>query len=250
MEEVVAYRAAHHVASALFRELTPEQLEAPCPQCPAWTIRDVVCHHVHIFTVCVEMGWTDDIDAMVQGAVSEPDPDLKAAATRRRDEWCQSGVDALRNETFDAVLATWDDALLRAYGGDGEMVTDLSVHLADIEEAIGVQRSRTEGFNVAALWHYGSFLTNHLRGRGVETVRLVGTSPTVICGDLLSPHVVTGTTYELLRTITGRRSRAEADRVINWNTTPEQTRLIFPFYDWLDQDSDMSAFRDEGAAAT
>lgn len=237
MDEMVAYRAAHHVAATLFEELSPEQLHTRCPQCPAWTIRDVICHHVHVFIESVDGGWTDDVTAMVNAAAMEPDPDLKADATRRRDDWCQSGVDALHDEPLDAVLEKWRQAISRAIDDDGEMVTDLSVHLADIEEAIGIDRSRTEGFLTAAIWHYGYFLTDHLRARGVETVRLRGTAPTVICGDLLSPHEVTGSTYELLRTITGRRSRAEADRLLNWNTTPERTRSIFPFYDWLDRDS-------------
>jgi hypothetical protein len=237
VEEMVAYRAAHHVASSLFRELTPEQLEAPCPQCPAWTIREVVCHHVHLFMTSVDGGYTADIAADVTAAVSEPNPDLKDAATKRRDAWIQCGVEVLRDEPFGRVLSMWDDATLRANRGHGAWVTDLSVHLGDIEEAIGVQRSHNEAFNLAALWHYGSFLTVHLRGRGVETVRLLGTSPTVICGDLDSPHVVTGSTYELVRTITGRRRRDEADRLIDWDTTPERTRLIFPVYDWLERAS-------------
>jgi uncharacterized protein (TIGR03083 family) len=245
VEKMVAYRAAHHVATSLLTELAPEQLDAQCPQCPGWTVQDVVCHHVHVFTACVDGGWTDEVDAIVNAAIVEPDPELKAAATRRRDDWIQRGVEALRSEPFDVVLARWDDALSRAADDDGDMVTDLAVHLGDIEEALGVQRSRAEGFNVAALWYYGSFLTDHLRGRGVETVRLHGSSPTVVCGDLRSPHVVTGSTYELLRTITGRRSRAEADRVIDWNTTPERTRLILPVYDWLEHDSTAVEFGGE-----
>lgn len=234
LDDMVDYRAAHQVASAMFRGLTPDQLATPCPQCPGWTVRDVVCHHVHIFIADVDGEWTDEILADVQAAAVEPDPGAKAAAAQRRDAWIQRGVDALSNQPFDEVLSHWDDAVRRGEGDAGFNVTDLAVHLGDVGEALDAPRPDDAELNAAALERYGSFLTEHLLGRGVATVRLEGTDPAVVCGDLRSPHVITGSTYELLRVVTGRRSRAEADRLIDWGTTPEETRLIFPIYDWLE----------------
>lgn len=39
---------------------------------------------------------------------------------------------------------------------------------------------------------------------------------------------LTGTSYDLLRTIGSRWTRAEADRVIDWGNTPDATRGMLP----------------------
>lgn len=66
---------------------------------------------------------------------------------------------------------------------------------------------------------------------------LVGCRPEFEGGDSESPHQVSGTVYELLRTVVSRRSRAEAEQALNWGSTPEATRQAFTVYGWLDEDS-------------
>ena len=46
--------------------------------------------------------------------------------------------------------------------------------------------------------------------------------------------VVRGDTYDLVRCLVGRRSRAQADAVLNWGDTTEETREHFAIYGWND----------------
>lgn len=117
------------------------------------------------------------------------------------------------------------------------------MHLGDIQEALGIEVERTGEFLRGALARYCWALNEHLRGQGLEGVAIIGTAPHFEGGELTSSHRVSGTSYELLRAITGRRSRAEADRVLSWGSTPEAIRDVLPIYDWLETDSGASARR-------
>ena len=230
------YRSGMTAMTDLVGRLDDDQLLVPCPQCPGWTIRDVVAHVVHVFGERIG-GWPEPIATDVFDAAMHPDRAVKNAAATRRDEWIEAGVDAFRPRPFSDVLAAWDTAAAEADEVMWTLVTDLAVHLADIEEALAVAGTRDNAHVAAALGRYSWVCNEHLSNRTLPTVAIIGTDPEFEGGDLDSSHRVTGTTYELLRTITGRRSRREADRALDWGTTPEPVRTVLPIYDWLDTDS-------------
>lgn len=237
MDPETAYRDGYRVTRELLRGLEHRELSLPCPQCPGWSVRDVVAHHVHIFVERTNGSVPKEIAAAIFDAARASDHAVKLAASRRRDAWIERGVESFRPQPFASVLAAWESAMERANDNSWTSVGDLAVHIGDIEEALGVDGSRENAVVVAALRRYGSTLTDHLRGQGVDTVVLVGSRPAYEGGDPESPHRVSGRAYELLRVITGRRSRAEADQALDWGSTPKATRQVFPIYDWLTAES-------------
>lgn len=236
MDRKIAYQECYRVVHELFNGLGERELLQPCPQCPAWSLRDVLAHHVHVFSERIK-GWPEEFAVDVAAALTDPDPEVKLKAAQRRDNWIERGVESFRNQPFASVLTAWDQAMEQAGDNDWMMVADLAVHIGDIEEALGENRSRESGFLVAALSQYAMRLAQSLDGLGLETVRLIGSCPKFEGGDAQSPHEVSGPTYELLRALLGRRSRSEAEQALNWGTTPEAIRQVFAVYGWLEEDS-------------
>lgn len=238
MELRSAYAEGYRDGRAYLEGMSEQQLLTACPQCPGWTIRDVIAHHVHILTVRVIGGWPSDVSADIRAAAIEPNRAVKAAAAKRRDDWIEAGVSAFKEAPFKNVLTAWDETVRAMDEEAAGLVTDFAVHLGDVEEALGSTELRENLCMAAALWRYANAIhIDYLRGLSLDTVSITGHSPPATAGDTASTHTISGSTYELLRAITGRRSRAESDRVLDWGTTPEATRAVFPIYDWLDTDS-------------
>ncbi len=234
----LAYAEGYRVGRAYLEGLSEPQLLMDCPQCPGWTLRDVVAHHVHILTVRASDGWPSDVSADIRAAAIEPSRAIKAAAAKRRDDWIEAGVEVFRSVPFKAVLTAWDETVRAMDEEAASLVTDLGVHLGDVEEALGSTELRENPCMAAAMWRYANAIhIDYLRGLGLDTVSITGHAPETAAGDAASTHTISGSTYELLRALTGRRSRAESERVLNWGTTPEATREVFPIYDWLETDS-------------
>ncbi len=274
MDRKMVYQECYRVVRELFSGLGERDLLSPCPQCPGWSLRDVLAHHAHVFSERIK-GWPEEFAADTVTALIDPNPEIKLKAARRRDEWIERGVESFRTQPFASVLTAWDRAMEQA--GDSDwIVADLAVHVGDIEEALDVEGSRESDFVVVALSQYGKQelrkaykicpeartlalpwarqeladrflikisgsllmrLAQSLDGLGLETVKLIGSRPKFEGGDAQSPHQVRETVYELLRTLTGRRSRAEAEQALDWGATPEAARQVFAVYGWLDEDS-------------
>ncbi|MDY7101061.1 MAG: hypothetical protein S0880_07720 [Actinomycetota bacterium] len=232
-----AYVEGYEAGRSYLERLDDTHLSAPCPQCPAWTVRDTAAHHVHVLTEWGTDGWPEEVLALVRSSAVEADTEAKAEATRRRDAWTEAGVESFRWRPFGDVLEAWDRAVESMPDAAGVLVTDLSCHLGDIEEALGTDELREHPVMAAGLDRYSWLLGQHLEGRGAEPVALVGHRPDIVAGAPDAEHRITGSSYELLRAVTGRRSRAEADRALDWGSTPERTRAVLPIYDWLDADS-------------
>jgi uncharacterized protein (TIGR03083 family) len=167
-----AYRDLRLRVIVLLRDRPDEVLEQIAPATPQWRVRDIVAH---LGGVC------DDIaHGNMDGVATEP--------------WTQTQVQKRREWSFDRVLDDWSEhasvvePMLNGIGQPiGQMVFDAWTHEQDVRGALGEPGAR-EGAAVEIAWDW-FVATNGSAGARVATVR--------------------ASRYELLRAITGRRSRAQ-----------------------------------------
>jgi hypothetical protein len=167
------------------------------PACPAWTVHDLLAHQVHQLRAAGDGSFPLE-DAMT--AIRAEDRSERAAARQRQERWIRDGVRRLRARTPSVLVDDWDDACRQSDPAiRAALVPDIVVHLFDL---FGVTRSRElrdDPMVAEALAFWAS--------------QLPGPIPEEMDDD-----------FELLRVITGRRSREQA----RW--APERVAL----YGWRD----------------
>jgi uncharacterized protein (TIGR03083 family) len=166
------YRELRLRVTELLCDRPDDVLEQVAPATPEWRVRDIVAH---LGGVC------DDI---AHG-------NMNGVAT---DRWTQAQVDKRRGWPFDQVLDDWSEhasvvePMLNGIGQPiGQMVFDAWTHEQDVRGALGEPGAR-DGAAADIAWEW-FVTTNGSVGERVATVR--------------------ASRYELLRAITGRRSRAQ-----------------------------------------
>ena len=216
MDRVTRYKLAKRRMADVVRSLSDDELGAVCPACPAWSIRDVVAHHVHAAGV-----YTDG-NAPLENLIGfmEPDAAKRAAAGVIRDDWTESGVLERRGVPMGDLLDEWKGVVRRMDTGDDVSLFDLVVHLGDVVEALGDRGAiDTDLAEVALRTCYEFALTRRLAAIG-ESMVLVCSDTGLRVGASPGAAVVRGSLYELHRTLAGRRTRAEADAALDWGTAP------------------------------
>lgn len=228
MDEIALYRRSKQRMTDVVRSLSDDELATRCPACPAWSIRDVVAHHVHFAGAFVDGAVPAEAS---QGFVAV-DAATRSAAGVVRDEWTEAGVEERRGMSLDEVLDEWKGVVKRIGPGALAVVFDSIVHLGDVVEALGDRRGvDTELAEYAIHTCYERALTGRLLVLGemvvlscAETGIRIGTYPNAV--------EVRGSTNELLRTLAGRRTRDEADAALDWGSTSDELRDRFPVYGW------------------
>ena len=222
------YKLAKRRMVDVVRSLSEDQLDAVCPACPAWSIRDVLAHHVHAAGV-----YTDG-DAPPENLIGfmEPDVAKRSAAGVVRDAWTEAGVMERRGVPTSDLLDEWNGVVRRMDTGDDVSLFDLIVHLGDVVEALGDRGGVDSDLaEVALRTCYEFALTRRLAAIG-EAMVLVCSDTGLRVGTFPGAAVVRGSMYELQRTLAGRRSRVEADAALDWGTAPAEARELFAVYPW------------------
>jgi len=205
-----AYHEVRVDVTELLRSQSETQLDTIAPATPEWRVRDIAAH---LAGVC------DDIVAGNMAGVAS-------------DEWTAAHVAKRADWTTDRLLADWDahatvvEGQMNALGpGIGQMVFDAFTHQQDIRGALGQPGGRESPATAIAF----DWITTTLQApadvsRDDPTLRppihLVTEAGDV---DIVGPPG-DGTTlrvsrYEFLRTITGRRSRAQIE-AMDWDGAP------------------------------
>lgn len=188
-------RARAHFIAALER-CQPAQV---VPACPGWTVHDLLAHQVHQLHGALSGSFPID-DALA--AIMSTDPRPRAAARERQDEWTRAGIDRLRGRSLSSLVDQWDalceqsDPAVR-----GALVPDLVVHLFDLLGVVPSRELRDDPMVEEALTFWK------------------GCAP--------GAHAVPEQdAFELLRVLTGRRSKEQAPwapddlAVYGWRRTP------------------------------
>jgi len=164
----------------------------PVPACPVWEVADLMGHVVGV-------------------AADIASGNLAGAAT---DEWTEAQVRARRGSEPQALLEEWSrvaPGIEAALGPSGaQAVFDLATHEHDLRSALrrpGARRS--DAVEVAVGWLAG-WLPRRLEGAAGALVVEAGERRIEVEGPG-QPTVLVLSPFELLRSVTGRRSRRQLE---------------------------------------
>jgi len=194
-----------------------EDLEAIAPATPDWRARDLLAH---LGGVC---------DDVVHGNLADV-----AANT-----WTAAQVDKRRGWTVDMVLDDWEqhggavDALIdeAPVGMFGQLLFDAWTHGQDIRGALRAPGGQDSPAAAARSYEWATEALEGLdRGAGRPELSLVTEAGVCVVGSGAPSATLHASRFELLRAMTGRRSRAQV-RAYGWEGQPDPDRLLLaPFF--------------------
>ena len=188
------YDACLGEVDRLVADLTPEQLATVVPATPAWTVRQLIAH--------LAGSAVDATSGRMDGA---PGPEWTARHVAELEDRSPAELAAALRSTQDAIAASTEGNPRPA------IVWNISVHLADVHEALGLPVLD------AALW------TPVLAA--VAPYRLAQAPARVRCGDEVwgsGDAEAEVSPYELFRALVSRRSRPQMQAWGSPALTPEQ----------------------------
>ena len=215
---------------------TAEDLEVPA--CPRWDVHDLVAHQVHQLEGAIQGDFPlqDAIDALLA-----PDAAERASALARQEAWIAQGVRARRATPLLALINAWTqldaDAPSEVLAG---LFPDITVHFFDLLGAAGATGYRDHAVVIPALTFWLQQSSVRFERATQQSLRLEvvdGRDERTVIGEGEAEVVVSGSAYELLRAITGRRSRRQAE-ALRWSRADEIAAMAFPAYGWRPEDLD------------
>ena len=209
--DTAAYRDLRRAVLGLVRE-QPDRVDAQVPAAPDWRAHDVLAH---LAGVC---------DDVLHG-------NLGGAGT---DDWTAIQVEKRRSWDVDAVVEEWErdgeavDALIESAppGTFGQLLFDAWTHEQDLRGTFGTPGRRdSEAAACAYTWGAG-ILAGRDRDEGRAAMELVCPEASMVVGEPPVTSSVRVSRFDLLRSLTGRRSAAQI-RGYEWTGTPDPDRLVF-----------------------
>ena len=199
-----SYRNTRTRVRDLASTLSVEQLQAPVPATPRWTVRELLAHLVG--------GAADAVSGRLDGVTSEP--------------WTARHVGERQHHSVSELLAEWarvgpaaESALISGQILGPNLAADAICHEADLREALGLARIERE--------HWQPFLEVmmlHLQSQLQEATAVLirdEHGQQWKCGPGEPTSEVRADGYELLRAMFSRRSRRQIAGWA-WTLTPDQ----------------------------
>jgi hypothetical protein len=227
VNQLELYHLGKQMTVDLVSTLDDDALETTCVACPAWSIRDVIAHHVHYLGACATAG----VPSAMQDALMA-DATARTTAASARDKWTAAGVAQRQGLPLQAVLLEWDEIVASMPPHTAMAVLDLTMHLFDIKETLGDRADRSSPLIEEALAGYYYFALATQLSHVEASVALCCTDSGTKLVAVKQSAIVSGTGYDLLRAVGGRRSRLEADRTLDWGQASETVREHFSVYGW------------------
>ncbi|NYI99673.1 uncharacterized protein (TIGR03083 family) [Nocardioides thalensis] len=219
-----AYEDGLRRVVALVEGVEREVAERTVPACPDWSVRDLVAHLAGVAEDSTRGGFFPAADRAWA--------DADAAVARER--WTAGHTERRRRRTTEEVLsdlAHHGRAYVAAVRrGDGPALAgppwmlsaplaDLSAHLEDLREALGVPPEPDAEITRTGFGVYRAWLDQRLVATGAPALGLSDGDRTWVLGGTEPAATLTATRAELFRIITGRRSEA-AIRAADWDGDP------------------------------
>jgi uncharacterized protein (TIGR03083 family) len=174
----------------------------PIPACPGWTVKDVVAHVTGVLD-----------DHRIGNFEGAPGPEWTTAQVEKRRVRSLADIGAewhLLAHTHPRILAS-------EYGQT--YAVDLISHEFDIRGAIGNTEGRTLPWTRTAALFFLNVLDHLLKEDGLPALRIQVEDKALTVGAGQPAGTVTLTWFEMLRTLSGRRSRAQV-RALPWEGDP------------------------------
>lgn len=178
---------ADHVARQEFAAQVPDAAATTVvPACPDWTVHELLAHQVHQLVGAVD-GSFPVVEALDR--LSAPSFAARRAAEERQEAWIRSGVAEWSQRSAEELLQVWaelsDTAPTEVLDA---LLPDVVVHLLDLRGAVAARGRRDDALVALALDFWSSMAQVPMPDGADDR-------------------------FELLRVITGRRSRAQAAEV-------------------------------------
>ncbi|MGK2958254.1 MAG: maleylpyruvate isomerase family mycothiol-dependent enzyme [Acidimicrobiales bacterium] len=206
--------------SGFITGLDDAQLSTMTLACPKWDVRSLMGHVVGVAADMAEGNF--------------PSGDVH--------EWIQAAVDAREGLNLSELLDEWDEVgptidtwLTNMPSMMGDLlIGDLVTHEQDIRGALGLPGAREGATYELAATGYLDALSGRIVGAGLPAllVRPDGTERVLGEGD--HGATVTASTFEILRSIGGRRTVAQIS-ALGWEGDPAPYAVIFSNYEYPDQ---------------
>ena len=244
------YRAGRQRITEVVRGLPPETLDKTVPACPEWTVKDTLAH---LSGVCADI-----VNGNIEGVATDP---WTAAQVAARKDW---PLDQLLEE-WDQ-MASQVEPIVQFFPGrvGSQFILDMSTHEADIRHAVGAPGARdTENVDIAVRMMVETGFAASVAKRGLPPLEVVagdhrwvlGAADAAPAADTeegikaainreagrvlnggepnLDPDLTPAATikiepFELMRALTGRRSRDQI-RAYDWSGDPEPYVPAFQF---------------------
>jgi uncharacterized protein (TIGR03083 family) len=213
MDAARIYAPARRRITELVRSLPAEQLDAPVPACPLWTVHDVVAHLA---------GATADIsNGALEGAPG--------------DAWTAKQVADRKGVPLDALLDEWAQHAppLEVTLPMPQLAFDIVTHEWDVRGAVHVDGDKADPDVGTIVGQVAAFIDGRAKKRGLPALRIVAGTDEFLLGPGEAEPAATLTIepFELFRLGFGRRSEAQAQGY-DWDgdSTPYLPILsVFPY---------------------
>lgn len=211
-----AYSATRRRVIDLVSGLSEEEAQRRVPACPDWRVRDVVAHLTGI-------------------AVDATKGELEGVGS---PEWTQRQVDERKDVPLDELLAEWEAAGSQIDGAleyfpkaaASLFVGDTVTHEHDIRLPLAHPGARDEPVIELAVDGYARWLGRRLKERDLPSIAVRAGGREWVAGKTgPAGSVEAPTKFDLLRALTGRRTRDEI-AAFDWSTDPEPYLDVFSMY--------------------
>ena len=200
MDNQAIYEAARHRIAELATNGEPD---TPVPTCPGWTVKDLVAHLSGSLSAYTA--------AALEGATSP--------------SWGDKQVEERRELSLEDCLTEWEKNS-HDTGGlfDSQLglvaVVDVLAHEQDIRTALDRPGHRDGEGILASIELALGFIDQKLRASNLPALRIETEDIDKAIGDGEPAGTLRTSTYELWRSLHGRRSRAQVG-ALDWSVDPE-----------------------------
>jgi uncharacterized protein (TIGR03083 family) len=209
MHTTDVYRATRERITDLLRTAPDDAADRPVPGCPSWTVRQLACHLSGVVA-----------DALAGNLADAGEP-----------HWTAAQVEARADRSLGQVLDEWSEQgrlLEAALGPDGapdQLVFDTTTHEHDLRAALG--RPAVDADAVAVSMRFiADRMPEAMAERGLPELRIEPTDggPAITIGSVAvspdgEPGTVRGTSFDLFRSLSGRRSSTQI-AALEWHGEP------------------------------
>jgi uncharacterized protein (TIGR03083 family) len=230
-----AYQEARVSLCALLGGSSAQELARTVPATPLWTVTDVVRHLVGIADDIVEGRLPASFDPAEQWQTPE--------GARTGDAFTATHLEARRDRQLGSLIDEWEavsarlDPILRGQQAAPNAVmfievmpvSDLAVHSQDIRGALRTPGDRESAAARIALASYAGGLALRLIARDMPALRIRYDGRERIVGSGEVAATWCGDRFEVLRALSGRRTRAQIV-AMDWEGDPEPFLPLIPAY--------------------
>ncbi len=230
-----AYADTRASMTKIARDLTPEELDASVPACPAWSVKDLVAHVTSIASSLANGTFPPDLN---------PAMFWDETTAVRREKFVDEALSTRRSNDLDAILTEWEsssamlEAMMRGERPwpDGVpplpewiVLTDVAVHHHDLRGAVDQAGERDSLATGLSLRSYVEGMRFASAVKKLPAFKIVAGSREWVVGEGEPVATVAADPFELARAASGRRNPDQV-RSFAWEGDPEPFIHLFSPY--------------------